>query len=596
MQVSAKECDTKQGGLFMGNSVQHNISAINANRNFGITKGVLKSSTEKLASGYKINRAADDAAGLAISEKMRKQIRGLTQASANAQDGISAVQTAEGALTEVHAMLQRMNELAVKASNGTMSESDRSFVQQEVDQLVTEVDRVSETTKFNEIYLLKGSGDKSKYVKGEATLGTGNDLKTSAASKVDAIGNKYVTDIVSTLGSDTEDTATIKYLDADGKTRTKDVVFKIGSSDKETAKNLADAIAEDDDLSKIFETSSNGNKLTIESKLDGNKTDSTANAVSSIEFKTTAGALKTTETKDTSLSANASGDGVAIALTKADGTNLLADGNTITIDGKTYTYDSGNAATGEGINKFKDLDELKKLLGDDYDVSLKLTATAVTSTYTKGATAPVVSGTSKSQLSTDVTDITSAAASSDAVAKFGALGTAPANNAAITGTSVDVKTGYEDVALTLVVARKTDIAVEDALEFKLQVGADSTEDNKIAVEINSMSAKGLGIDGLKVDGKDSTNADKAVETIANAVAKVSAQRSDLGAIQNRLEHTIKNLDNIVENTTAAEQEIRDTDMATEMVKFSNANILAQAGQSMLAQANQQNQGILSLLG
>ena len=145
--------------------VQHNLRAMNANRMLGITTGTLSKSSEKLSSGYKINRAADDAAGLAISEKMRKQMRGLTQASANAEDGISAVQTAEGALTEVHDMLQRMNELAVKAANGTNALSDRQTIQDEVDQLLTEIDRVAETTKFNEIYLLKGDADRvTKYL------------------------------------------------------------------------------------------------------------------------------------------------------------------------------------------------------------------------------------------------------------------------------------------------------------------------------------------------------------------------------------------------------------------------------------------------
>ena len=143
--------------------VQHNLTAMNSNRQLGLTTSAQAKSTEKLSSGYKINRAADDAAGLSISEKMRKQIRGLTQASANAEDGISAVQTAEGALNEVQDMLQRMNELAVKASNGTMSESDRSYVQNEVDALTTEIDRVAETTKFNETYLLKGENGSKAY-------------------------------------------------------------------------------------------------------------------------------------------------------------------------------------------------------------------------------------------------------------------------------------------------------------------------------------------------------------------------------------------------------------------------------------------------
>ncbi|MBO6133187.1 MAG: hypothetical protein J6P05_02505, partial [Lachnospiraceae bacterium] len=161
----------------MGNMVQHNIVAMNANRNLGVTAAAQAKSTEKLSTGYKINRAADDAAGLSISEKMRRQVRGLTQASANAQDGISAVQTAEGALNEVHDMLQRMNELATKAANGTMSTDDRKDVQREMNSLITEIDRVATTTKFNEIYLLSGSGavkDSTKTVNG-VSLTTGVD-------------------------------------------------------------------------------------------------------------------------------------------------------------------------------------------------------------------------------------------------------------------------------------------------------------------------------------------------------------------------------------------------------------------------------------
>ena len=136
--------------------VQHNMQAANANRMLNVTTSAQSKSTEKLSSGYRINRAADDAAGLTISEKMRKQIRGLDQASTNAQDGVSSVQTAEGALTEVHSMLQRMNELATQSANGTNSNTDRKAIQDEIDQLTTEIDRVSETTKFNETYLLKG--------------------------------------------------------------------------------------------------------------------------------------------------------------------------------------------------------------------------------------------------------------------------------------------------------------------------------------------------------------------------------------------------------------------------------------------------------
>ena len=158
--------------------VQHNITAMNSNRMLGLTTNSLAKSTEKLSSGYRINRAADDAAGLSISEKMRKQIRGLDQASTNAEDGISAVQTAEGALNEVHSMLQRMNELAVQAANGTNSESDRTAIQNEIDQLTTEIDRVSETTKFNETYLLKGDQDATQ----KASFKYGTNQNAAAAT------------------------------------------------------------------------------------------------------------------------------------------------------------------------------------------------------------------------------------------------------------------------------------------------------------------------------------------------------------------------------------------------------------------------------
>ena len=279
--------------------VQHNLTAMNSNRMLGITQGQQAKASEKLSSGYKINRAGDDAAGLSISEKMRKQINGLDRASTNAQDGVSAVQTAEGALTEVHSMLQRMNELAVQAANGTNSDDDRQSLQDEITQLKSEIDRVAATTKFNETYLLSGTGT--------STVNTASQL---------------------TIG--------------------------------------------------------------------------------------------------------------------------------------------------------------------------------------------------------------------------------------------------------------------------LHVGADSYNTNRIEVKISAMSSTGLSIQGVAVTNESAATA--AIDSISNAIKLVSKQRSELGAVQNRLEHTIANLDNVVENTTAAESRIRDTDMAEEMVEYSKNNILAQAGQSMLAQANTATQGVLSLLG
>ena len=385
--------------------VQHNLQAMNSNRMLGVTTSSQAKVTEKLSSGYKINRAADDAAGLSISEKMRKQIRGLDQASNNAQDGVSAVQTAEGALAEVHDMLQRMNELAVQAANGTNSTSDRTAIQNEIDQLTTEIDRVAETTKFNETYLLKG-GDETKTV-------------TMKAHDAGLKGSLTVA--------------------PDGKTAT----FKPAA----------------------LETS---DKVMIGGK----------------EYK--------------------------IVTTGADQNNGL-----ITKD------------TAENLMK----EELVK--ANSIGLDAPLPADKVTGTLTGGFT---------------------------------------------------ITMGEQTVA--------------NALSFNLHVGADADMTNKINVNIDTMNSAFLGVKGLDVVGTDGigTQATYAIDAIADAIQKVSDQRSALGAVQNRLEHTIKNLDNVVENTTAAESQIRDTDMASTMVEYTKNNILQQAGQSMLAQANQSTQGVLSLLG
>ncbi len=310
--------------------VQHNLTAMNSNRMLGLTSAAQAKSTEKLSSGYKINRAADDAAGLSISEKMRRQIRGLTQASANAQDGISCVQTAEGALNEVHDMLQRMNELAVKGETGTLSTVDRSYIQAEIKQLMDEIDRVADTTTFNEQNLLDGT-----------FTGKGLQVGAEAGQHIDI---------------------------------------------SITSMSMSNLVKKAEDANITFDT--DGDETTAEVAMD----ETLAQAV---------------------------------------------------------------------VDKFQ--------------------------TNYAGAT------------------------SGDTVAT----------------------------------------------------------------------------------SKDFASLNAFVKT---ALQTVSKQRSDLGAVQNRLEHTINNLDNVVENTTAAESAIRDTDMATEMVKYSNNNILQQAGQAMLAQANQANQGVLSLLG
>lgn len=475
--------------------VQHNLTAMNSNRMLGLTQSSQAKSTEKLSSGYKINRAADDAAGLSISEKMRKQIRGLTQASANAEDGISTVQTAEGALNEVQDMLQRMNELAVKASNGTNSENDRTYIQNEIDQLTTEIDRVAETTKFNETYLLKGDKDA---VKGYS-YSYGTDTKagaTFAAGK-----NSTVT------GSNTG--------------------AKITVSAATPADDKAAALQ--NDLLKALQKS--GAKVTIAAGADGT---SAANVAITVEGY------------DVASDGKVSKDGVdtGIKLTASAGnknsTGTVALSDTLTLDSKAVT-----AAAKGAHAAFYDKD------------GNKISENALSNYFTSTTTGNKIN-------TTKLKDKT----------LYDAFGNT------VTPVAANIQSAQDQVG---------------SLKLSLHVGADATSNNKIELNLDAMSAKGLGVNGLRVDGATSTNADNAIETIKEAIQKVSTQRSALGAVQNRLEHTINNLDNVVENTTSAESAIRDTDMATEMVKYSNNNILSQAGQAMLAQANQSNQGVLSLL-
>ena len=474
--------------------VQHNMQAANANRMLNITSGAQSKSTEKLSSGYRINRAADDAAGLSISEKMRKQIRGLDKASSNAQDGVSSVQTAEGALTEVHSMLQRMNELATQAANGTNSTTDRSAIQDEMDQLTTEIDRVAETTKFNETYLLKGD----------------NGTKTINMKAHDA-------GLKGTLTDNGDGTATF-IMDE----------LKVGDSVSIGGKNYTiGATADEAKTTFDDKVKKKGDKLTINGK--------------SIEI---------VENYD-------NGQGADADAKKAD---LQSKGQ--------YTLADAKALIGEGTTiKFADGTSLKAMKGatdgiDDNDTSVITAKKAYT-------------------------------LAQDELLKANQIG----------DTNNDAKVGKDDAfaSYTLTDASNTfkihtgTSNVAEKLSFSLHVGSDADMTNKITVGIETMNSSYLGIKGLNVNDDSGIAGTYAIDAISDALQKVSDQRSSLGAVQNRLEHTIDNLDNVVENTTSAESRIRDTDMAKEMVNYSKNNILAQAGQSMLAQANQSNQGVLSLL-
>ena len=488
--------------------VQHNLTAMNSNRMLGLTTKAQAKATEKLSSGYKINRAADDAAGLSISEKMRKQIRGLTQASLNAQDGISAVQTAEGALNEVQDMLQRMNELAVKAANGTQSESDRSYIQNEIDQLTTEIDRVAETTKFNETYLLKG----------DSTLKKGYSYsygKTNSATAAQASAT-FATDTVSGLKAG--------------------ITFTSATSATQDAQN---------DLAKALKSA--GMAITANSTWTSDATTSKAVLTYSLQLN------------------GAAADKYTVVSTSTSGTFEIQDvkGNklaTVTTNG-TYAYTATSTM--------------------DYTKTINFNATSITksaSTQTQAAYYDRDGNVISANALSNYFDVNSAGM---VVAKPGA-------------SKVYDAVGNEITLNTNEVSATQDMTA--SLQFSLHVGADATSNNQITLNMDLMNAKGLGVNGLRVDGTNDKNALASIESIKEAIQKVSTQRSALGAVQNRLEHTINNLDNVVENTTSAEASIRDTDMASEMVTYSNQQILSQAGQAMLAQANQSNQGVLSLLG
>ena len=488
--------------------VQHNLTAMNSNRMLGVTTSQQAKTTEKLSSGYKINRAADDAAGLAISEKMRKQIRGLTQASANAQDGISVVQTAEGALAEVHDMRQRMNELAVKSANGTQSTSDRESIQAEISQLITEIDRVSETTKFNETYLLKGDRDAVKgYSYGYAviTAGSAQVAQVSMTSGPNGLTAK-ITFKSDASGAAQNEIANALKNSGINITVKKTISTAAGNADKVTkttsySVSLVGAVA---DKYTITTTGTSGKEFAIK--------DNTGKIIATI----TATGLNSAITAAGTYSANVVANGVTVAYHAGESFGF-------------YDKD-GNRLAENALNKY---------------FTSSINGTSVTSS-----------------------------ARSDAPVVYDAVG----NIVKLTEMASKVSATQD---------------IMGKLQVGLHVGADATNNNQITMNIETMSAKGLGISGVRVDDADS--ALRAIETIAAALQKVSAQRSDLGAVQNRLEHTINNLDNVVENTTSAESAIRDTDMASTMVQYSNNNILAQAGTSMLAQANQSNQSVLSLL-
>nr|WP_297282476.1 flagellin [uncultured Agathobaculum sp.] len=513
--------------------IQHNIMAMNAYRNYSNNTSALSKNLEKLSSGYKINRAGDDAAGLAISEKMRAQITGLETAQKNAKDGISLVQTAEGALTEVHDMLNRMVELANQSANGTYdNETDRANLQKEVEQLKSEIDRIADSANFNGIKLLDGSlsesGNKSIEISGIATTfaqGSASIASTSASLAAStAIGAGFASGdtIELTLAVDNGKSYSIK-LTRDGNTLVDEngKSYKISSTAKASEVNAAIAGAIKDATGGAFTaTGGIGSKLTITSTETGANAPSVTGITGSVDG--TAASVTTTVNAPVADKINIASNAITAA-----GTNATASAVTVfTINGQKFALAATDAA----------LDHVQKLAGDDVKVVI-------------GAN----------------------------------IGEAAQQLADATGLNIEKQVGNNGIS----------ISTASGKALTLQIGDTSDSYNKLQVSVQDMHTGSLGIAGIDIGTQDGAAA--AVDLIKNAINIVSDVRGTLGATQNRLDHTINNLSVMTENIQDAESTIRDTDVADEMMAYTKNNILVQSAQAMLAQANQVPQGVLQLL-
>ena len=483
--------------------IQHNIAALNSYRNLTGNNNAVAKNLEKLSSGYRINRAGDDAAGLAISEKMRAQITGLNTAQKNAQDGVSLVQTAEGALTEVHSMLNRMVELADQSANGTYdNEVDRANLQKEIASLKDEIDRIADSTNFNGINLLDGSLSESKLDLSNVSM-----AGSIAAKEVAATG--ATSEIVATAGTDAKEaTLTIEYKDAEGSIHSLDVKYTNNTDKGKVSESIYNAI-KDSELSSVFDIKLNQDKVEFTSKVTGE------GGAAITDVKTTAA--------DGNVKEGARADGVNAKVQTDNANAEIKAGDKFTLNGKTYEFVSdANAKISEGA--------VGVIVGADKNATL-------------------------SNL-----------------------------NKALESAGIKAEYDTDNIVFS---------ATKNGAALTLQIGDTSEDFNQMNVSVGDMHTAALGI--ADIDISTQAGAKASVDKIKSAINSVSSTRGDLGAIQNRLEHTINNLSVTSENMTAAESRIRDVDMANEMMAYTKNNILVQSSQAMLAQANQLPQGVLQLL-
>lgn len=704
--------------------IQHNIAALNAYRQLGSNNNTVSKNLEKLSSGYRINRAGDDAAGLAISEKMRAQITGLETAQKNANDGISLVQTAEGALTEVHSMLNRMVELATQSANGTYdNEVDRANLQKEVNSLSSEIDRIAEGTNFNGINLLDGSlgaGSSAvskvttnEYVKVGPSAAFeakfGNERKSSVSSQQNASFKVSLDDLSIASGTTPTDEPTFSLKVGDtiitvdtatnslaGNKTAADIATAVVASGKaldsaDSTNNTLDSTAGNYVKigDNIYQMAASGNEITFTQVNTMSKTASVVNPDFKVEYTATSAAggsvtgtvnpqVQVTQTGIPVGSTQQSRVDVKIDFTK------LKDGDKLTVGDKTYTFkvgENGTASAGAG-ETLVDLSAILKSADDMTDKSTQEKAmVAITnamggstmwsagnggvnknvgtltfqslSTYADGAsgkmdteenvmkqfesTRPAANANTTFEL--DVTKIktgdvitiggkvyeftngANASSSSNVAVNLQSVGIgdgilskdtdkvmnalkAAVETDTFIGTSTKKFTATADGSKMIITSNDWDltsdvdenkaaVSVKTNAGLTLQIGDTGKSFNQITVSVSSMSAKSLGINNLDVSTQAGAKA--SIDKVKEAINSVSSTRGDLGAIQNRLEHTINNLGVTTENMTAAESRIRDVDMAKEMMDYTKNNILVQASQAMLAQANQLPQGVLQLL-
>ncbi len=513
--------------------IQHNIMALNASNRLKSNDNAISKNIAKLSSGYRINSAADDAAGLAVSEKMRAQINGLNQAEDNAQNGVSLIQTAEGGLNETEAILQRMNTLAVESANGTYQDgTDRANLNKEVTALKSEIDRISTSTNFNQINLLDGSLGGGAVKESVATF---SGMPTGALGTVTAATQESDSFAVDAATDDGTRSYTVYYTDADGKNQLANVTVGTDKTGTETAISVAadvvTALNKDSGLSSVFDITADGaGKVVFKAKEAG---------VGQGKIDTIVGleADGTTALNPT-ITATAAADAYQ-AIDTSKFNVSVADQNSFSVNGQKFAF----------VN----------LGGDPTTLASDVAYVVVTGANT----------------------ITKDDAASMANLVQQKTGMATSNKTP--GTTTETTNIY--------VSGKVQSTSSDGVTF--QIGSENKADQTVSLSINDMSSSGLGVSNVSI--KNQGDAKVAIDTIKSAINTVSATRANLGALQNRLEHTENNLSTMSQNLTSAESNIRDVDMSDEYVQYSKNQILSQAATAMLTQANAQPQNVLSLL-